>query len=248
MTGGRAEDGWVAAPGEKRDRRRTTKARIAIVTAEGTLVLALLAAWIFSEKVRTGQSMTVLFLYCFPSEFLIGLVPHEPVLLLYGALHPPWIVALISTVGTVMAEGLNYSFLGFFDDGGWFDGMRRRMAIDRLIRLFERAPFFAILLAGFTPIPFAPIRFLVVMTRYPVAKHLLAVFISRAPRFLILAWLGDVLRFKAWMIVAIFAAIFIALYLPLLRGRRAPAAASGAGPRGARPVHEIVHRLDGDDR
>jgi hypothetical protein len=89
-----------------------------IVVSEGAIVLALLAAWLFSETVRTGQSMTVLFLYCFPSEFLIGLIPHEPVLLLYGALHPPVMVALISTFGTLLAEALNYSFLVFFDDGG----------------------------------------------------------------------------------------------------------------------------------
>jgi len=211
-------------------RKRASSAQIAIVLSEAAMVLALLAAWLFSQTVRTGQSMLVLFLYCFPSEFLIGLIPHEPVLLLYGALHSPVLVALISTVGTVLAEGLNYSFLGFFNHVGWFDGMRRRVAVDRVIRLFERAPFLAILVAGFTPIPFAPIRFLVVLTRYPVAKHLLAVFISRAPRFLILAWLGDVLRFKAWMIVGIFAVLFIVLYLPLFRGPREHGGAGAGEP------------------
>ena len=29
----------------------------------------------------------VLFLYCFPSEFLVGLLPHEPVLIYFGAFH-----------------------------------------------------------------------------------------------------------------------------------------------------------------
>jgi membrane protein YqaA with SNARE-associated domain len=196
---------------------RASAVRVAIVVSEAAMVIGLLTVWLVSKKVHTGQSLLVLFLYCFPSEFLIGLIPHEPVLLLYGALHPPVVVALISTVGTVLAERLNYSFLGFFQDVGWFDRMRRRMVVDRLIRLFGRAPFSAILLAGFTPMPFAPIRFLVVLTRYPVAKYMLAVFISRAPRFLILAWLGDVLRFKAWMLVGIFAVLFAALYAPLFR-------------------------------
>ena len=72
-----------------------------------------------------------------------------------------------------------------------FQAVSAKKPVRDIIRLFDRMPFTAIWVAGFTPVPFFPIRFLVVMAGYPVAKYLLAVFLSRAPRFFILAIYGE---------------------------------------------------------
>ncbi len=66
--------------------------RVVIVAIECALIVALLTIWLASDAVRSSKSLVVLFLYSFPSEFLMGLVPHEPALIFYGMHHPDWLV------------------------------------------------------------------------------------------------------------------------------------------------------------
>lgn len=204
-----------------------------LVGAQGTLVVALLLVWLFVEEVRTTGSLVVLFLYSFPSEFLVGLVPHEPVLLYYGALHPAWVVALVAGVSTAMAEWINYSFLRFFMDVGLLEKMRERRSVARIIELFGRAPFWAIVVAGFTPVPFFPVRFLVVMDEYPLWRYLGAVLLSRTPRFFLIAAFGRVVHLPTWSLVALFIVMSLLLYVPLVRhGMPGRSGEPGGGPGG----------------
>jgi membrane protein YqaA with SNARE-associated domain len=190
--------------------------RVILILSETAAVLALLLVWILSEGVRQSTSLWVLFLYSFPSEFLVGLVPHEPVLLYYGLHHPAWVVALVAVVSTVMAEGMNYSLFDLFYGVPALQEASEKGAVRKITDLFGRAPFTAILIAGFTPVPFFPVRFLVVMTAYPVWKYLLGVFLSRAPRFYLLAFFGGVLDIPGSILAVLFAAMLAAVNLPAL--------------------------------
>ena len=71
--------------------------------------------------------------------------------------------------------------------------------------------------AGFTPVPFYPFRFLVVMARYPRWKYLLAVFLSRTPRFYVLALLGQAIKIPDYLIIVIFIVLIASANIPLLR-------------------------------
>lgn len=217
--------------GEDGARRPTSLVRKLLVGAEGALVLGLLAVWLLAEEVRTTGSLVVLFLYSFPAEFFVGLVPHEPVLLYYGNLHPAWVVAVVAGVSTVLAEWMNYSFLSFFTDVGLFEKMRKKTSVARIIELFGRAPFWAIVIAGLTPIPFFPVRFLVVLHDYPLWRYLAAVFVSRTPRFFLIAALGRVIHFPTWSLVALFAVMILALYAPLVRYVRPEEPVADGGSR-----------------
>jgi len=195
----------------------TVRKRIALISAQLAVVLSLLLVWILSEEVRNSTSLVVLFFYSFPSEFLVGLVPHEPILVYYGEYHPAWIVALVAVVSTVMAEGLNYSFFSLF-----YGVPALRVALDgktvrKLADLFKRMPFIAIIVAGATPVPFFPIRFLVVITGYSVWKYMAGVFISRGPRFYLLALLGEWFEIPTSLILGIFAVMLLAVNIPALR-------------------------------
>jgi len=194
-----------------------SKGRAALVFAEFAMIIGLLLVWVFSDDVKQSTSLVVLFLYSFPSEFLIGLVPHEPVLLYYGMHHPPLTVALVAVASTVLAEGINYSVFGFITATPIFERMSRKKSVQRIVALFAKAPFTAILVAGFTPVPFFPVRFLVVMGRYPVLKYMLGVFISRAPRFYILAQAGSIFDIPGWALAAIFAFMILTVNVPLVR-------------------------------
>ena len=196
--------------------RKISRQRRILILCESAVVLGLLLVWVFSESVRDSTSLVVLFFYSFPSEFLVGLVPHEPILVLYGPHHPAWIIALVAVVSTVMAERLNYSLFGLFYEMPTFRAALGQRAVKRIAELFNRMPFIAILVAGFTPVPFFPVRFLVVMTDYPVWKYLLGVFVSRAPRFYLLALFGDIFDLSGPVLAGIFLAMLLLVNLPAL--------------------------------
>jgi membrane protein YqaA with SNARE-associated domain len=202
--------------GSGKGRTTTSEKRVFLILTECALVLFLLLLWIFSEESKKGTNLALLFLYSFPAEFLVGLVPHEPVLILYGAHHPAVVVALVAVASTVMAEGLNYSLFGLFYGMPAFRAASERKTVRRLADFFGRWPFAAILIAGFTPIPFFPVRFLVVMTEYPVWKYLLGVFLARAPRFYLLALFGAVFEVPKLVLVGLFLAMLVSVNLPSL--------------------------------
>lgn len=187
-----------------------------LVLVEILMIVVLLFIWLFSPKIRETVSLTILFLYSFPSEFLIGLVPHEPVLIFYGRHYSPWIVAAVAAVSTVLAEGVNYSVFGFVCNTSLFIRMRKKRAVENIVGLFDKAPFTAIIVAGFTPIPFFPIRFLVVMSHYPILKYMLGVFISRAPRFFLLAGAGYLFDIPGWILALIFVIMIVTINIPLV--------------------------------
>jgi len=172
--------------------------------------------WVLSPIIRESKSLVVLFFYCFPSEFLVGLLPHEPILIYFGDFHPAWVVAAVSIVGTVMAEAINYSFCSFFYDLPTLRAVSRKRLVRKTIDLFHRAPFAAILFAGFTPAPFFPVRFLVVMAYYPRWKYLLGVFLSRAPRFWLLAMFGHYFHISGSVLTVLFVVMFVSVNVPAL--------------------------------
>lgn len=183
---------------------------------EVSLVLGLLAVWVGSEAVRAADHLGILFLYSFPSEFLVGLVPHEPVLIHYGRSHPAWIVAAVAAVGTVMAEAFNYSIFGYVYQRPNLQGIAQRPVVRQLVELFERRPFAAIVVAGFSPVPFFPVRFLVVMTAYPRLRYLAGVALSRTPRFFILAALGGLVEIPGGALAVLAVLLLATVNLPAL--------------------------------
>lgn len=97
----------------------------------------------------------------------------------------------------------------------------------KAIGLYRTWPFLTLVLAGFTPLPFFPFKFLSFSTAYPMHRYLAALAVSRYPRYLVLLWAGTVLELPDGALVALFVGI-LALY------------AWRAGP-------EVVRRLRRDD-
>ena len=198
------------------ERQPVPKAKTAVFLSEIGLILILLVIWFASDSVQKSRSLIVLFFYSFPSEFLVGLVPHEPVLLYFGEFYSPLTVALIAVSSTVLAEALNYSVFNYVADTKLLKKFTDRKIVRLMIKLFNKSPFLALWIAGFTPIPFYPFRFLVVIGRYPVMYYLLAVFLSRAPRFYILAYIGEMFKFPGSVLIALFIIIIAALNIPVI--------------------------------
>jgi membrane protein YqaA with SNARE-associated domain len=183
------------------------------------MVAGLMVWWFSSDSAQKSQNLWVLFFYSFPSEFIMAVVPHEPVLLYFAKFHPPVIVALVAISGTVLAEALNYTVFQFVADLKLFRKMLTRKFVKKTVALFNKHPFAALWIAGFTPIPFYPFRFLVVLAHYPLIKYLLAVILSRTPRFYLLALLGSAIQFSDTLMIVLMTVLIIAAYVPILLAR-----------------------------
>ncbi|NOZ62526.1 MAG: VTT domain-containing protein [Calditrichaeota bacterium] len=180
-------------------------------------ILLLLAIWLSSESIRQSKHLIVLFLYSFPCQFLIAIVPHEPVYLYFSKFYQPITVTLVSVAGTVLTEWLNYSTFQFITDLKSFAKVKKSGFVGKLINIFQKAPFLSIWIAGFTPVPFYPFRFLVVLAKYPVWKYLLAVFTSRTPRFFLLALLGHAFKIPDFWLAVMFILLLLIANVPLAR-------------------------------
>lgn len=187
------------------------RARPLVLVAELLFVGGLTLVWLLFDSVRQSDSLWVLFLYSFPSEFLIAPVPHEPVFFYFGKMYSPLLVAAVAVVGTVMTEALNYSVFGYFTRRKFIERTRDRGVTKRLVDLFRRAPFTALIVGGLSPLPFYPLRFLVVLANYPVGLYLLAVFLSRAPRFYVLSLLGEAFSLPDWLLFAVFVVLIVGI-------------------------------------
>ncbi len=188
-----------------------SKIKTFIFILEILLVIILLIVWLSSKSLQQSKSLWVLFFYCFPAEFLIAVVPHEPILLYFGKFYHPLTVALVSSVGTMLTEMLNYSAFKFVTDMKIFQKIQEKKTVNKIINLFSKSPFLALWIAGFTPVPFYPFRFLVVMAGYPLSRYILAVFLSRTPRFFLLAWAGHAIKIPDYLLVALFAILILSM-------------------------------------
>jgi membrane protein YqaA with SNARE-associated domain len=172
-------------------------------------IATLLTLWISSGDIHKSTNLLVLFFYSFPSEFFIGVLPHEPVLIYFGEFFSPLTVAGVALLSTLIVEVSNYFVIRHIFDFRAFQAFRTSATAGRVVKLFNKAPFPAILIAGFTPVPFYPFRFLAVLARYPVWKYGLAVAASRGPRFYLLALAGKMLNIPD--IVLILFTVFLVL-------------------------------------
>ena len=126
---------------------------------------------------------------------------YEPVLVYFGRLYPPLVVATIGTMASLYVEFINYRLHAAM--------LRTRAArrltggamVQRVVRLFARSPAFTVWLCAWSPLPYWPVRILAPMAGLPVARHLVATALGRFPRLWLIAALGSVVRLDLkWLV------------------------------------------------
>ncbi|MDD8020033.1 MAG: hypothetical protein PHU81_02450 [Acidobacteriota bacterium] len=226
--------------------RRARRVRVFILLLEIILVMGLMIAWISSSAIRQNKSLWVLFFYCFPSEFLISFVPHEPVILFFSKYYSALTVAAVSLAGTILAEALDYSTIKMIEEFKLLSKAQKSALVDRLVKAFGRRPYLALWIAAFLPVPFYPFRFLTVMTNLPLAGYLAVIITARFPKFLILALVGSVLKIPDSVIVGFFLVMILAAYLPNVRfykNRKKAKANSREAPAAIKPCPDSQETL-----
>ncbi len=147
---------------------------------------------------------------------------YEPILILFGRVYYPVLLALIGTAANLVAEYLNYQL---------FRDLLARRALDRLtndprllklVALFNRRPFLVTWLISWSPLPDWTIRIMAPLARYPVRPWLLAMGLGRFPRFWVLASLGMWIHLDARILgwLAVIPAVFVGLGLARAAYRR----------------------------
>lgn len=204
-------------PSSVRTQETVSRIRTFIFILEIALILTLLIVWLSSESIRQSKNLWILFFYNFPSQFLIAIVPHEPVFLYFSKFYSPLSVTCVAIGGTCLAEVLNYSIFKYVGELKPVQSVHTSKMVNKLITLFNKAPFAALLVAGFTPVPFYPFRFLVVLARYPLLKYILAVFLSRTPRFYLLALFGYTFKIPDYLLPIIFIILTVPFSFPMMR-------------------------------
>ena len=163
--------------------------------------------------------------------YTITPLPQEPLLLFTAKSYGATLCALASLAGCLVAGVLDYRILFPIMH---HPSVRPRYAnvrlYQKLVKLFRKSPFWTVAVAGATPLPFYPVKFLSICDRYPLRRYLAALGLGRAPRYWGIAYLGEVFRFPNWSLAAL-AGVLLALSLvQALRERRKESWSDSAAP------------------
>jgi hypothetical protein len=141
----------------------------------------------------------------------------EPVLLLYGQLYPPLLIAALGTAGNVVIEALNYRLFAAAAGTNSLQNAGATRVGRWLTSTFNRAPFVAVTVTA-AGLPLWIARVLVVMSGYPIGRHLTATALGRFPRFWFFAALGGVVGIPPhWLTIVVGSSLIITAVL--LSGR-----------------------------
>lgn len=162
--------------------------------------LALIAITLCVNRYR---ALIGLFYYSFlsnsPISWIVPLMPQEPMLLLYGTLYSPLVVALTAGIATFLIELINYQVLVPVCALEQLKPFKRQRVYRVLEHYFHKIPFAVITFVGLTPIPHLPFRFLAVLTGYPVLRYALASFVGRSSFYYVVALTGAVWNLPPWV-------------------------------------------------
>jgi membrane protein YqaA with SNARE-associated domain len=158
--------------------------------------------------------MLILFFYAFVSNVALAVVPHEPVVIWYGARAGIWITAAVATAGTMVASLIDHRvFVPVLDRVSASRPLSSGL-VAKMRRGFQRAPFAIIALSGMTPLPSWPFKAMAFVGGYPLGRYVAAVAVGRFPRYLILAWLGVMVDIPTWVLASVFGLLIL---VPLVR-------------------------------
>ncbi len=183
----------------------------------GVMVALAVIALVLMLRDFSSESYLYLVFYAVPANSAVSVFPHEPVVIWYGSQGSIWWTAVAASIGTMVAGYLDHSVftpvmnlkgLAGYKEKGWYQ---------KAARLFMKYPFAVIVVAGFTPVPFFPFKFLSFSVHYPLKKYLSALLIARFPRYVVLAYIGSFFQIPGWAMFAFFgtvALIYAAKTLP----------------------------------
>jgi membrane protein YqaA with SNARE-associated domain len=182
---------------------------IRIFYIEGPTLLTLLKQFTKSN-LQIPHSISILydyFLYMSVACQFFPIPTLPPIAFTAKAFHPV-LVAFVGGIGTVIAYVIDYAILGWLFRHHRVKKVRDIHLYRKLLKFFDKYAFLTVTAAAFLPIPVDVVRLMAISRAYNYWKYLIAAFIGRFPRYLILAYLGKELSPK-WILI-----IFLVTSLP----------------------------------
>ena len=146
---------------------------------------------------------------------------YEPVLMLFGKLYPPWLIALTGATLSCIVEWINYRVYDWISDIKRLERLKEKATSGRFVKLFRKQPFLVVWIFAWSPLPDWAARIMGVVAGYSTWKYVLAFWLGRLPKFLFLAWLGKQLPLTAMQLTVIaIGAVVIGYGVGWWKGRR----------------------------
>lgn len=168
------------------------------------VVVFLTTRYIFPQY----SKLFLLFLYSIPAQFIVAIIPHEPIIFYFSKYFSPLSVTLGALLGTLFAEYLNYMLVKMFFKIPKLVDLKNHRTFKNATYYFLKLPFVSLVIAAITPVPFYPFRIIVPVSEYSLAKYLLALIVGRTPRFYILAYFGYSIPLPNEIIIVLFILFF----------------------------------------
>jgi membrane protein YqaA with SNARE-associated domain len=154
-----------------------------------------------------------LFAYAVLSNVALAVVPHEPIVLWYGARYGVWLTAAIATLGTMTAAWVDHRVFVPLIQRVQHKPVFAEGTIGWLRTRFHRIPFLVLVVSGVTPLPFFPFKAMAFAEHYPRGRYVAAIAVGRFPRYVVLAWLGVMVQVPTGVLVG----LFVLMVLPSVR-------------------------------
>lgn len=175
------------------------------------ILAILLVQW---SQLETVRDLAVFFsLTLFVNGPYSPLLPFgfEPILLTFGQLYPPLLVAVLGVVAQVLVELINFRLYHAALRTDMMSRARESRMVRTTIKWFAVQPFLTTFVCALTPIPFWIVRIAAPLAGYSLPKYLTAMALGRLPRLWFYAALGSVLPFDGSVILGVgFAATVLA--------------------------------------
>lgn len=160
-----------------------------------------------------------LFLYTISANSFIPF-PHEPAVIYYGKIFSPFMVAMVCGLATCMSAWMDIMVLGTLFSYKKITEFKEKSRVYKIVEhYFNQTPFWTLVFAAFSPVPFYPFRVIGIISRYVRWKYVLSVFIGRTPRYYILAWLGNKYVIETRYIIFMFFIMIIPPMIKIMRKR-----------------------------
>jgi len=173
---------------------------LSLIAMAGLILVAIYKQFLLSDL----NPMEFLFIYSIPSNMAISIFPHEPLVVYFGKTYDPINIAAIVMGGTWIAGLLDYYVFVPILSHRFTGFITNTKDYQKSAEWFMKQPFWALVVAGFTPIPFFIFKFIAFSVQYSIFKYMLALLIGRFPRYYLLALIGAVYQIPSSIILTIF--------------------------------------------
>lgn len=184
----------------------------------GALAVACVLAFVLAPSIADlAVFVAVMFFTSSPASTFLPSAS-EPILMAFGKIHPPLLLAVLAMPGITLAEWVNYRVFGVILDAPKLSSIREARWMRRATAWFAVQPFWTVVICAFTPIPFWMVRSCAVVARYPLGRFTLATALGRFPRVWLVALVGTALPFTARQLAV--TALLLVIFLALVAVRR----------------------------